>query len=165
MPVMDGYEATRHIKQTLEGRETIIIALTASAFDEQRQIILSAGCNDLICKPFREEVLFEKIAHHLNLRYIYEEENSSTSFSAPTLLKSLTTEDLSVMPTDWVIELHRAALCVDDNRILELIEQIPETKANLAKALRDLVDNFRIDIIIDLTQLYYDERQSITSGT
>jgi len=165
MPVMDGYEATRQIKQTLEGRETIIIALTASAFDEQRQIILSAGCNDLICKPFREEVLFEKIAHHLNLRYIYEEENSSTSFSAPTLLKSLTTEDLSVMPTDWVVELHRAALCVDDNRILELIEQIPETEANLANALTDLVDNFRIDIIIDLTQLYYDERPSITSDS
>ncbi|MEG4352227.1 PAS domain S-box protein [Microcoleus sp. LAD1_D3] len=165
MPVMDGYEATRQIKKTLEGKETIIIALTASAFDEQRQIILSAGCNDLICKPFREEVLFDKIAHHLNLRYIYEKENLSTSFSTPTLLKSLTTEDLSVMPTDWVVELHRAALCVDDNRILELIEQIPETKANLANALTDLVDNFRIDIIIDLTQLYYDERPSITSDS
>ncbi|MEG4225009.1 PAS domain S-box protein [Microcoleus sp. N9_B2] len=165
MPVMDGYDATRLIKKTLEGKETIIIALTASAFDEQRQIILSAGCNDLICKPFREEVLFEKIAHHLNLRYIYEKENLSTSFSTPTLLKSLTTEDLSVMPTDWVVELHRAALCVDDNRILELIEQIPETEANLANALTDLVDNFRIDIIIDLTQLYYDERQSITSDS
>ena len=165
MPVMDGYEATKQIKQTPEGKETIIIALTASAFDEQRQIILSAGCNDLICKPFREEVLFEKIANHLNLRYIYEEENSSTSFCAPTLLKSLTTEDFSVMPTDWVVELHRSALCVDDNRILELIEQIPETEANLANALRDLVDNFRIDIIIDLTQLYYDERPPITSDS
>ncbi|MEG4074762.1 PAS domain S-box protein [Microcoleus sp. Pol14C2] len=165
MPVMDGYEATRQIKKTIEGKETIIIALTASAFDEQRQIILSAGCNDLICKPFREEVLFEKIAHHLNLRYIYEKENLSTSFSTPTLLKSLTTEDLSVMPTDWVVELHRAALCVDDNRILELIEEIPETEANLANALTDLVDNFRIDIIIDLTQLYDDERPSITSDS
>lgn len=165
MPVMDGYEATRQIKQTLEGRETIIIALTASAFDEQRQIILLAGCNDLICKPFREDLLFEKIAHHLNLRYIYEEENSSTSFPAPMLLKSLTTEDLSVMPTDWVVELHLAALCVDDNRILELIEQIPATEANLANTLTDLVDNFRIDIIIDLTQLYYDERPSITSDS
>ncbi|MEG4218513.1 PAS domain S-box protein [Microcoleus sp. Pol14C6] len=162
MPVMDGYEATRQIKKTIEGKETIIIALTASAFDEQRQIILSAGCNDLICKPFREEVLFEKIAHHLNLRYIYEKENLSTSFSTPTLLKSLTTEDFSVMPTDWVVELHRAALCVDDNRILELIKEIPETEANLANALTDLVDNFRIDIIIDLTQLYDDERPSIT---
>lgn len=165
MPVMDGYEATRQIKQTPEGIETIIIALTASAFDEQRQIILSAGCNDLICKPFREEVLFEKIAHYLNLRYIYEEENSSTSFCAPTVLKSLTTEDLSVMPTDWVVDLYEAALCVDDNRIINLIEQIPETEANLANALTDLVDNFRIDIIIDLTQVYYDERPSITSDS
>ncbi|MEG4497553.1 PAS domain S-box protein [Microcoleus sp. F10-C6] len=163
MPVMDGYEATRLIKQTPEGQKTIIIALTASAFDEQRQMILSAGCNDLICKPFREDVLFKKIADYLNVRYIYQEENSSTSFSAPTLLESLTTEDLSVMPTDWVVELYRAALCVDDKRILELIEEIPETEANLAKALTDLVDNFRIDIIIDLTQLYYDERPSITS--
>ena len=165
MPVMDGYEATRQIKQTPEGRETIIIALTASAFDEQRHIILSAGCNDLICKPFREEVLFEKIAHHLNLRYLYEEENSSTSGSAPKPLKSLTTEDLSVMPIDWVIDLYQAALCVDDSRILGLIEQIPENEANLASALTDLVDNFRIDIIIDLTQLYYDERPSITSDS
>ncbi|MEG4394564.1 response regulator [Microcoleus sp. BROC3] len=165
MPVMDGYEATRQIKQTPEGQKTIIIALTASAFDEQRQMILSAGCNDLICKPFREDVLFKKIADYLNVRYIYQEENSSTSFSVPTLLKSLTTEDLSVMPTDWVVELYRAALCVDDKRILELIDKIPETEANLAKALTDLVDNFRIDIIIDLTQLYYDERPSITSDS
>ncbi|WP_228056943.1 PAS domain S-box protein [Tychonema sp. LEGE 07203] len=165
MPVMDGYEATRQIKQTPEGRETIIIALTASAFDEQRQIILSAGCDDLICKPFREEVLFEKIAHYLNLRYIYEEENSSTSSSAPRLLQDLTAEDLSVMPADWVVDLYQAALCVDDNRILGLIEQIPETEANLANALTDLVDNFRIDIIIDLTQLYYDERPAITSDS
>ncbi len=165
MPVMDGYEATKQIKQTAEGKETIIIALTASAFDEQRQIILSAGCNDLICKPFREEVLFEKIADYLNLRYIYKEENLSTSGSVPILIKSLTTEDLSVMPTDWVVDLYEAALCVDDNRILELIEQIPETEANLANALRDLVDNFRIDIIIDLTQLYYDERPAITSNS
>ncbi len=165
MPVMDGYAATKLIKQTPEGKETIIIALTASAFDEQRHIILSAGCDDLICKPFREEVLFEKIAHHLNLRYIYEEENSSTSGSAPQLLKSLTTEDLSVMPTDWVVDLYQAALCVDDNRILQLIEQIPKTEANLANALTDLVENFRIDIIIDLTQLYYDERPATTSDS
>ncbi len=165
MPVMDGYEATKQIKQTPEGREIIIIALTASAFDEQREIILSAGCDDFICKPFREEVLFEKIAHHLNLRYIYEEESSSISDSAPRLLQSLTTEDLSVMPADWVVDLYQAALCVDDNRILQLIAQIPENEANLANALTDLVDNFRIDIIIDLTQLYYDERRAITSDS
>ncbi|MGL5061466.1 MAG: PAS domain S-box protein [Microcoleus sp.] len=151
MPVMDGYEATRQIKQTPEGKKTMIIALTASAFEEQREVILSAGCDDFICKPLQEDVLFEKIAHHLKVRYIYEEENAPASLTAPAPPKILTIEDLSVMPQKWAIDLHQAALCVDDSRILELIEQIPETEENLARGLTDLVDNFRIDIIIDLT--------------
>jgi two-component system sensor histidine kinase/response regulator len=154
MPIMDGYEATRQIKQSLEGQETIIIALTASAFEEQRQVIFSAGCDDFICKPFREEVLFEKIAAHLKVRYIYEEEKSSTSVSALIPPKVLTAEDLSVMSTDWLVNLYQAAICVDDSGILELIKQIPESEAILANALTELVENFRIDIIIDLTQLY-----------
>ncbi|MCU0542299.1 MAG: PAS domain S-box protein [Oscillatoriaceae cyanobacterium Prado104] len=163
MPVMDGYEATRQIKQTPEGEKTIIIALTASAFEEQRAVILSAGCDDFICKPLQEDVLFEKIAHHLKVRYIYEEENLSASLPAPLPHKNLTAEDLSVMSRDWVVDLYQAALCVDDSRILELIKQIPEAEENLASALTDLVDNFRIDIIIDLTQASYDERPPITS--
>ena len=154
MPIMDGYEATRQIKQSPEGQETIIIALTASAFEEQRQVILSTGCDDFIRKPFREDVLFDKIAYHLKLRYIYEEEKSSTSVSAPIPPKILTAHDLSVMPTDWLVNLYQAAICVDDSGILKLIKQIPESEAILANALTELVENFRIDIIIDLTQLY-----------
>ncbi len=154
MPIMDGYEATRQIKQSPEGQKTIIIALTASAFEEQRQVILSTGCDDFICKPFREDVLFEKIAYHLKLRYIYEAEKSSTSVSAPIPPKILTAHDLSVMPTDWLVNLYQAAICVDDSGILKLIKQIPESEAILANALTELVENFRIDIIIDLTQSY-----------
>lgn len=165
MPVMDGYEATRQIEQTPEGEKTVIIALTASAFEEQREAILSAGCDDFICKPLQEDILFEKIAHHLKVRYIYEEENSPAAFTAPVPPKILKTEDLSVMPRDWVVDLYQAALCVDDSRILELIKQIPETEENLARTLTDLVDNFRIDIIIDLTQASYDERSPITSDS
>ncbi|HEY9728774.1 MAG TPA: response regulator [Chroococcales cyanobacterium] len=51
---------------------TVIIALTASAFEEQRLAILEAGCDDFLRKPFREEQLFEKIAHYVGVRYIYE---------------------------------------------------------------------------------------------
>lgn len=53
MPVMDGYEATRQIKSHLKGQATVIIALTASALEEERTIILSAGCDDFVRKPFR----------------------------------------------------------------------------------------------------------------
>jgi hypothetical protein len=69
------------------------------------------------------------------------------------------------MSTDWLVNLYQAAICVDDSGILELIKQIPESEATLASSLTDLVENFRIDIIIDLTQSYYDERPSTASDS
>ncbi|HAG82871.1 MAG TPA: hypothetical protein DCL61_17345 [Cyanobacteria bacterium UBA12227] len=80
MPVMDGYEASKRIRSVEKFRRsfstepvTVIIALTASAFEEDYSKILSAGCDDFIYKPFREAVLLDKIAHHLGVRYLYKE--------------------------------------------------------------------------------------------
>ncbi|MEM5838773.1 response regulator, partial [Pediococcus acidilactici] len=75
MPVMNGYEATKHIKASLKGQATVIIALTASAFEEQRQAILSVGCDDFMHKPFREENLLAKISEQLGVQFIYEEKD------------------------------------------------------------------------------------------
>lgn len=60
MPVMDGYEATQHIKAH-KGQATVIIALTASALDEERAQILAAGCDDFVRKPFLEDTIFKKM--------------------------------------------------------------------------------------------------------
>ena len=49
MPVMDGLEATREIRKM--DSEIVIIALTANAFDSDRQKSLDAGCNDYMAKP------------------------------------------------------------------------------------------------------------------
>lgn len=152
MPVMDGYEATKHIKATLQGQATVIIALTANAFSEERSAILAAGCDDFIPKPFQEDVLFEKIAHHLGVRYVYEEHELSPSQQTREEIESLTPEVLAVMSSSWVAQLHRAAEGCLDDELLTLIEQIPEQHGLLKVALTDLVNNFRFDIIINLTQ-------------
>jgi PAS domain S-box-containing protein len=184
MPVMDGYEATKQIKQLSigdaevpevvatnscktvvptrslmpKGQHPIIIALTASAFEEQQLAILSAGCDDFLIKPFREETLLEKITKHLGARYIYEGENQPTLYPSSALTKPLTTEDLSVMPREWLNKLYTAALVSDDRQVIDLVEQIPQTSASLVKTLTNLVDNFRLDIIVDLTEAYVDEQ-------
>jgi PAS domain S-box-containing protein len=158
MPVMDGYTATGEIKRHPKAKNTKIIALTASAFEEQRLAILNAGCDDFICKPFQEEILFEKMAQHLGVLYVYQENRSLASngrFSAQS--QSLTSEDLSCMPRNWIVALHQAALEIDDQQIIELLQQIPATLSNITKALTYLVDNFRMDIIIELTQPYSDD--------
>jgi CheY-like chemotaxis protein len=149
MPVMDGYEATKQIKSYLQGQATVIIALTASAFEEQRAAILSAGCDDFIRKPFRENILFETMARHLGVRYLYETNEQPAIPQRGTLPSVLTQEILSVMPSEWIQQLYQAALTMDDQLIVQLIQQIPPAQAILANTLMDLVDNFRLDIIID----------------
>ena len=73
MPVMDGREATRRIKATDRGQDTIIVALTASAFEEDRAEVLAVGCDDFIRKPFTELEIIEVLRRHLGVRFGYEE--------------------------------------------------------------------------------------------
>ncbi len=152
MPVMDGYEATKQIKEHLKGQSTAIIALTASAFDKERAVILSAGCDDFVRKPFQEEAIFEMMTRHLGIRFIYEDQNQSLPPQPEMLQEELTSEALSVMPAQWLVQLHQAAALAKAKPIFQLLEQIPESHAALANTLTDLVNNFRFDKLMDLTR-------------
>ena len=153
MPVMDGYEATKQIKATIKGQATAIIALTASTFEQERSIVLDAGCNDFVCKPFRKEVILEKIAQHLGVRYIYEQPALSRGDEYSSVGETeLTPEDLGVMPKSWVSKLYEAAELIDDELLFELIEQIPPEKTWLSQGIGALISNFRYEEIIELVE-------------
>ena len=152
MPVMNGYDATRYIKRHLKGQATIIIALTASAFSDDKTVILSAGCDDFVGKPFREEVLLEKIAQHLGINYLYEE-NPEIGAEPNTPPMVLTPEDLQLMPSDWIYALYTAATKADSEVLEQLIQQIPAAHRHLVMTLQHLVNNFSYDQIIHLTQV------------
>jgi PAS domain S-box-containing protein len=168
MPVMDGYEATKRIKEHLKGQATVIIALTASAFDEEKSVILSAGCDDFVAKPFREQIVLEKMAKYLGVRYVYDRPNSVTPDEnecfSPAAFPDDTAENavaepfvlnaasFQIMPPQWVDELYEAADAVDNDWIFRLIASIPPVHASFASAIADLADNFRCDRIIDLIE-------------
>jgi two-component system sensor histidine kinase/response regulator len=188
MPVMDGYEATRHIREreaqqetqrmagiaqsgaiqlepltdAIETRSTKIIALTASAFEEQRQMILAAGCDDFVRKPFQEEEIFNKMTQHLGVEYIYETletvpiRNSvkvDCLDSKEAELRTNPIDALQEMPADWTEQLHHAASQGSDQLVFELIKQIPTQYMTLADRLTELVLDFRFDQIIELIQM------------
>ena len=151
MPVMNGYEATRHIKSQIQDRKTIVIALTASAFEEEKVKILSAGCDDFMRKPFQERELLVKIGQYLKVDYLYEEEVKSPA-TEESLPLGLTAEDLAVMSLQWRSQLHQAASKVDNQEIYELLQEIPAEYESLAQGLKNLVEDFRCDKIIDLAK-------------
>ncbi|MEQ8973773.1 MAG: PAS domain S-box protein [Coleofasciculus sp. C1-SOL-03] len=159
MPVMDGYEATKRIKGHLKGQATVVLALTASAFEEERSLVLSAGCDDFVRKPFREDVIFNKIAHYLGVQYVYEQPTASTASAGerPASHQPLTAQALTIMPKEWINELYQAANSIDNEQIFQLVEQIPPTHVQIAQVITDMVNNFRCDQIIDLIEQEMEE--------
>ncbi|MEA5596325.1 hybrid sensor histidine kinase/response regulator [Rivularia sp. UHCC 0363] len=152
MAVMDGYEATKQIKAKSKNQNTVVIALTASVFEEQQSAIFAAGCDDLVRKPFEEEVIFEKMNQYLGVEYIYEEDNIKSDNKLPFNSRIiLTPQDLSVMPIEWVASLHQAALKVDGDLVLQMIEQIPQKYQSLAEKLRKLTLQYDFDAIIEVS--------------
>ncbi|MEO0535084.1 MAG: AAA family ATPase [Cyanobacteria bacterium P01_A01_bin.123] len=163
MPGMDGYEATRRIKadaqdaQTRESSAPVIIALTASAFEEERAEILAAGCDDFVRKPLQTSMIFDKMAQLLGVKYIYAENHQQKVSAHQSALEfgnsALKADSLSVMPQAWIEQLYEAAIQVDADVICQLLAQIPAEHAVLAETLLDLTQRFCFDEIIDLTQV------------
>lgn len=77
MPVMDGIEAIRRIRELPFGHEVVIIAISASAFEYNRQDSLEAGSDDFLPKPFRLHTLLELLKKHVRLEWIYAPETES----------------------------------------------------------------------------------------
>jgi signal transduction histidine kinase/CheY-like chemotaxis protein/streptogramin lyase len=147
MPVMDGYEATAKIRSLPGGDRVKIVAITASAFGEQRHDILAVGCDDLVRKPFRDHEIFESMARQLDIKYLYKD------MGEETLLKeriNLTAEMLAELPPELNQELRQSVLALDREAIFALIERIEPMSLDTAKGLRILMDNFQTGLIGDL---------------
>ena len=145
MPVMDGHEATRRIKATPQGQQTIIIALTASAFEDERERVLVEGCDDFVRKPFREDEIVDRLVQHLGVRFVYEgaaDEQAKPQQPQETL-------DLAGLPVAWLADLRQAAIEADADHIAALAEQIREQRPAQASALVELVSNFDYDAILN----------------
>ena len=151
MPVMDGLEATRRIKATEAGKTLTIAAVTASALVEERETILAAGCDDFVRKPYREREIFEVMAKHLGLKYVYEKEQTEKEPGSPEM--ELKSEQLvEALPPDLRGELHTAIVRLDTTRTLEVIDRIAGRDAAIGALLKKLADDLAYDRLLLLTE-------------
>jgi CheY-like chemotaxis protein len=153
MPVMDGATATKTIRAREQERSeagigpTCIIALTASAFEHERDQYLSIGCDDFVAKPFQANLIFEKISQHLGIEFVYEDESLGTESAA--LGETVTRERLESVAPEKRQALARAVTVGDIVEAQRAVVAIGSEDESLAAEIRALVQAYRFDEIID----------------
>jgi PAS domain S-box-containing protein len=154
MPIMDGLEATRRIREHPGGAETVIIALTASALNEDRRMIMQSGVNDFLSKPCQEEELLRKMQACLNLSYLYEDTGAGRNDSCAALgsdPRSAVIQDLlQELPPQLVGDLRLAIQSGDKSRLDQLIDQVGERDVVVSQALKSLADRYEYDALTHL---------------
>ncbi|GEM_PF-4011102 len=155
MPVMSGYSATKIIREKehkFEKIKTKIIAISASVYEDEKAKIFKIGCDDFMLKPFPENLIFDKIAEHLGVIYLYEESKLRQEFQERGIKKELNLEHFSMMSEDWLKRLYQASLEGNDQWLLELITEIPPQETTLKNTLFTWINDFNFDKITDIIE-------------
>ncbi len=170
MPVMNGYEAIQKIRELEQQKEeegssqtskTVIIALTASALENEKLAIFDAGGDDFVHKPFHEETILEKIGEYLGVDYLYANNQVKIANHRPeSISPALLEQSMLEMPTVWRANLYQAAMLADNELIAQLLAEIPVSNSVLRDGLVHLVNQFRYDKIMEASKIPNQDRQS-----
>ena len=147
MPVLDGPSATRAIREAEASGglpRTPILALSASAFEHEREAVLTVGCDGFLAKPFRENAIFEELETRLGVRYVYEQPGEAVP------AERLTRERLESIPRPWRERFKKAVADTDTARALALAGELEALDAPLADELRAWLRAYRLDELDEL---------------
>jgi signal transduction histidine kinase/ActR/RegA family two-component response regulator len=150
MPVMDGYEATRIIKADKDLQSTAVLALTASAFEEDRQKILAAGADGYLSKPFKEADLFENIGRLTGAAYLYREDGAVEE--PPALEDDFEgmRRIVAALPADLVRRIREAVESADMDLLEELAGRLAADEPALVLRTREMAAGYAYDKLLEL---------------
>ncbi|MEG3858267.1 PAS domain S-box protein [Microcoleus sp. herbarium12] len=156
MPVMDGWEATRRLRQLPKLKDAVILALSASVYETTKQESILAGCDDFLTKPIQTNELLEVLRLHLRLEWIYEDgsETKKRKPHTPKASSDIATADSTMVSpaSESVLALLRLAAMGDIEAILEetaKLEHSDPTLVPFVHHLRQLAKGFKLKQIRD----------------
>jgi signal transduction histidine kinase/CheY-like chemotaxis protein len=147
MPVMNGYKALEFIKKDFGSQNIKTVAISASAFEHQRESTLLKGFDDFIPKPFHIEDIFNCLVNLLDVRFISEEEKS--------VFNSENTLEISKIQLPETI-LNRLQQAADLSSLTDLkvcmqeLESLGEDGKSLLTHLQPLVSKYDMNAILTL---------------
>ncbi|MGB1287753.1 MAG: ATP-binding protein, partial [Aggregatilineales bacterium] len=151
MPVMDGMEATRRIRALPDGDAIKIIALTASVYDEERDDVIAAGCDDFVRKPVQVRTIFEVMHRHIGVEYVFVTPDDTTSQSEPDLLSPDEMRiALQQIPATLLNQLQEQTELGDMTLIEKTLTDFRTHNEALADSLQRLAKRFQFDEMLML---------------
>ncbi|HJX63135.1 MAG TPA: response regulator [Polyangia bacterium] len=142
MPGMDGLETIRRLRALDPQQRTPIIAVSASAFEDDRRQALAAGANDFLGKPFHEHDLLEKLRAGLGIEYVYLAGTSHHAADPGGPDDAPANSGRLSLPVETVEQLRHAAGSADYGRIIEILDGMASAAPYTAAALRDIAERF-----------------------
>jgi len=141
MPELNGYDATKEIRKLKGGLDTKIVALTASAFEEDRKKIIECGCDDMLKKPIESEKIFLCMKHLLGIEYEYQETTKEYEETLSQVEKNIPQSQLDqLIATSKLLDLSATQLVINE------IRKIAPSSAN---KLDRFLAEFKFEQIID----------------
>jgi PAS domain S-box-containing protein len=143
MPVMNGLEATRLIKTLPGGQEVPIMAVTASALEDDKQLVLDAGMRAYIRKPVGREELLMVLAREVQVQYLFDTEGARDEArawgAAPSLPDRQALDDL---PDAWRADMRKALETGQMSVMKKLLESMRPRYPDLVQQLHVLVKEY-----------------------
>ena len=154
MPLMNGQKAIEIIKQEHSANtkaDTKLVALTASAMEQEKAAVLATGCDDFMRKPFKADELLLLMTKHLGVCYTYAETVSPSEPEA--LLPPLERDSFVALSDELLRELQQSIMEIDLDKIEQIIEQISQENQLLAQTVEQCISNFEYEHILNLLPL------------
>jgi len=153
MPVMDGFELVRQIRQLPAMLQIPIIALSASVLEEEYPDTILAGCNVCLMKPVRAEQLLGALQKYLGLVWVYGQSPTSSNDSAI----DSTAEKLAGPTSDEANILYELVMIEELSVVVAEVERLEQLNPQLtpfADTVRQLAAEFKEKQICDLIEQY-----------
>ncbi|EJL88365.1 signal transduction histidine kinase [Herbaspirillum sp. CF444] len=158
MPVMNGLDATRKIREIPETQSIPVIAISASVTSEDEQKSLDAGVNFFMKKPVQQEILVHKMNEYLKVSLVYDQ---AIAEAAP---QAESDEHVLVIPPIEEIEiLYRMALAGDMRKIrqrADYLDTLSHTYHPFAEKLRQLAKSYQSKTLVSLIEKYVQRTSS-----
>ena len=146
MPEMDGFELIRQIRESSKLKDKVIIAASASVYEEDQNRSLTLGSNVFLSKPIQIDNLFSKLEYHLNLTWIYGEYITNTAEEV------VVDEDQEIIfpSAEAIAEMYELSLMGDVNGLANELAKLSQTDVKLQPFIREmkaLLKNYQLENI------------------